>query len=310
MIHIACNIDDNYAMQCCTMLVSVMYNNQDEDICFHIISHDLSKDIKNKIQLHVGKFHQKVTFYNIPQKLYDSFPAIGNSHITIATYFRLFIGEILPDDIHKAIYLDCDLIVDGNLKDLWATNIDNHALAAVEDMWSGKDDCYKRLQYDRQYTYFNAGVLLLNLDYWRKNDLSRICASYMSEHKGELIFNDQDVLNAQLHNQKLLLPFYWNVQDGLLRRHKRIRPEMLSQVEKETRHPVIIHYTGHRKPWMHICLNPYRNLFFKYLDMTDWKGFRPHVPLSWKCKTILDTLLYTLRLKPKKYDTQLLDISE
>lgn len=303
MIHIACNIDDNYVMQCCTMLVSVMHNNQNEDICFHVISHALSKTAQQQICKHVASYGQQVVFYDINDTLMKGMSVDSSSHISIATYYRLFIAKVLPTSIHKLLYLDCDLVVDGNISTLWDIDITQYAVAAVEDMWSGKAENYERLNYSPQHTYFNAGVLVINLDKWREMDFAEKSIGYVASNQEKLVFYDQDVLNALLHDQKKLLPFRWNVQDGLLRRHRRIRPEMIAQVKEEIKHPVIIHYTGHRKPWMHICLNPFRDLFFKYVDMTDWKGFRPQIPFSWKCKTAVDKLLYTLYLKPKKYDT-------
>lgn len=67
MIHIACNIDNNYIMQCCTTLESIMYNNKNEQITFHIIAFQLSDEAKNMITNEVKKYHQTVFFINILQ---------------------------------------------------------------------------------------------------------------------------------------------------------------------------------------------------------------------------------------------------
>ena len=63
MIHIACNIDDNYIMQCCTTLVSVMYNNRNEQITFHIIAEKLSNEAKSMLTEEVEKYNQQIHFY-------------------------------------------------------------------------------------------------------------------------------------------------------------------------------------------------------------------------------------------------------
>lgn len=302
MIHIACNIDSNYVMQCCTTLVSVMYNNQDEQISFHIISNNMSQENKNAIRGEIKKFSQSVFFYDILSKDLSSYSIYGNSHISMATYYRLLVADILPKNIHKLIYLDCDLVVNGSIKEFWNIDVSRYAVAAVEDMWSGKLDNYTRLSYSQEFTYFNAGVLLINVDYWKQLDISHISMEYAQQHPDSLIFNDQDVLNALLHDKKLLIPFRWNIQDGFLRKKKRIRPQALPVLMEELKHPVIIHYTGHRKPWLYLCQHPYQSLFFKYLDMTRWKGIRPTIPLSWKIKVATDKILYALHLKAEKYD--------
>lgn len=301
-MHIACNIDNNYVMQCCTTLVSVLYNNRQENISFHIISDGLREEYKQKIIDQVEAYGQKVCFYDIDKKLQQGLPSFSSAHISIAAYYRLFVTEVLPKNLHKVLYLDCDLIVNTSIRTLMDINVDGYALAAVEDMWSARKDNYKRLGYDAQYTYFNSGVLIINLDYWRDCNCVQQSLAYIQENAENLIFNDQDVLNGLFHDQKLLLPFRWNIQDGFLRRKKKIRQQVIGSLREELKHPAIIHFTGHRKPWMHICLNPYKDLFFKYVDMTEWKGFRPHAPLSWKVKQVIDAILYTLHLKPQKYD--------
>lgn len=300
MIHIACNIDNNYIMQCCTTLESVMYNNKAEQITFHIIAFQLSDEAKNMITNEIKKYNQTVLFYQYTPK--STLPTFANAHISLAAYLRLFVADILPMNIHKVIYLDCDIIVNGAISDLWDINISEYALAAVEDMWSGKPFNYERLNYSFEFTYFNSGVLLINLDVWRSSHIGQASIEYATKHAEALIFNDQDILNALLHDKKLLIPFRWNVQDGFLRRKRRIRPQAIPSLLAELRHPIIIHYTGHRKPWLYHCQNPYKELYFKYQDMTAWRGIRPKIPASWRIKSVIDKTLYRLHLKCQKYD--------
>ena len=149
--------------------------------------------------------------------------------------------------------------------------------------------------------YFNSGVLLVNLDYWREEGLMSKALDYISKNGSKLVFYDQDVLNALLHDCKLFLPFRYNVQDGFLRRKRRIRPESIAALDQELLHPVIIHYTGGKKPWQYKSQHPYKGLYFHYLDLTPWKGERPVVPFSYKLKRVFDQLLYFMRLARPKY---------
>lgn len=300
MIHIACNIDNNYIMQCCTTLESIMYNNKNEQITFHIIAFQLSDEAKNMITNEVKKYHQTVFFYQYTPSA--TLPTFTSAHISLAAYLRLFVADIIPENIHKIIYLDCDIIVNGEIRGLWDINIAEYAVAAVEDMWSGKLCYYERLNYSSKFTYFNSGVLLINLDVWRSSHIGQVSMEYAIKHASSLIFNDQDILNALLHDKKLLIPFRWNVQDGFLRRKRRIRPQAIPALLADLKHPIIIHYTGHRKPWLYLCQSPYQGLYLKYQDMTDWKGIRPKIPMSWKIKTVIDKTLYLFHLKLQKYD--------
>lgn len=101
--------------------------------------------------------------------------------------------------------------------------------------------------------------------------------------------------------QKQFLPFRYNVQDGFLRRKRRIRPTSIPLLDEELKHPVIIHYTGGKKPWQYKSQHPYKNLYFRYLDLTEWKGERPQVPFSYRIKQAIDKVLYALRLAKPKY---------
>lgn len=301
-MEIVFNIDENFIMQCCTTMVSIMHNNQKEPIHFHVISNGLTSASQSKIRDMAESYEKQVFFYVVDyDKLSDYELFDKQGHISMATYLRLFVSDILPAHLHKVIYLDCDLIVDGAIAELWNTDISGYALGVVEDMWSGMADNYVRLGYDAVYSYFNAGVMLVNLDYWREHKVSQASARYMAAHAGKLIFNDQDVLNGLFHDNKLFLPFRWNVQEGLVKRRRRIRPEAVAQLDEELKNPVIIHFTGGQKPWIYTCRNPYKCLFFKYLDMTPWKGLRPVPTLLWRLKMGLYSVLSALRLKPRKY---------
>lgn len=302
IIHVACNIDASYVKYCVVMLTSLFENNADSSFHIHVIASELPDDSKNILHDWIeGRYHQTLFVYETGNALLEGCSIYGESHISLATYYRIFLESILPRSINKVLYLDCDLIVNGSIKELWSTDITDYAAGCVEDMWSGKPDNYERLHYASSFSYFNAGVLLVNLEYWRNIQFQKVAEKYISEHMSELVFNDQDVLNALLHDKKLFLPFRYNVQDGFLRRKRRIRPEAIPDLEKELLHPVIVHYTGGKKPWQYKSQHPYKGLYFHYLDMTPWKGERPDVPFLYKVKRMVDRLLYALQLAKPKY---------
>ena len=301
IINIALNIDSKYVVPCCTMLCSIFENNKNKKFCIHIISEDLNDCVISDIEeLVESKYNQELFFYTIDSKSLNNFPQYKNSHISQAANCRLFIADILPSEVTKVLYLDCDLIVDSSLESLWETDMSDHPVAVVEDMWSGKDDNYVRLNYKKEYGYFNSGVMLINLAWWREKCISKVCIEYMREHDN-LKFVDQDILNGLLHDRRELLPLRWNVQDGFLRRKPKIRKLNIESLKSEIKNPAIIHFTGSRKPWDYDCLNPYRERYFHYLDMTKWKGTRPIMPIKFKLKLLLDNVLYFFYLKPHKY---------
>ncbi len=300
-IHIAFNIDDNYLKHCCVTLTSLFENNKEENIHVYILYMSLSEDSKHIIRhLIEAKYAQSVSFCELAHGIIDKFPLINNGHISASTYIRLFQAEILPKALNKVIYLDCDLIVEGKIIELWNTNVDNVALACVEDMWSGRMSNYERLQYSPEDAYFNAGVLLVNLEYWRQVNTGNLSIECIQRY-GNLRFFDQDILNILFHDNKKWLSLRWNIQDGFLKRKPQVRQEILEDVKTERFKKGIIHYTGGKKPWNYRCCSPFRNRYFHYLDMTQWAGERPAIPLKYKIKTLLNTILTKLRLKSAKH---------
>lgn len=299
--NIAINMDDRYIEHASAMLTSVFYNNPSMKFAIHVITAKLSEPVIEELrELVTGRYHQELYIYQLTEQQTSPFPEYVNSHISMAANYRLFVADILPKTVHTVLYLDCDLVVEAHLQPLFDLNLEGKAVAAVEDMWSGKEDNYQRLGYPRQYGYFNSGVMLISLDYWRSYELSKKFTDFLNTHP-HLLFVDQDILNGVLHEHWLSLPLEWNVQDGFLRRKCKIRKEYVDQAVAASKHPAILHFTGSRKPWDEDCMSPYRNEYFKYLDMTRYKGHRPVISEHWKRKLKTDRLLIRLHLKSRRY---------
>jgi lipopolysaccharide biosynthesis glycosyltransferase len=116
----------------------------------------------------------------------------------LATYFRILIPVILPETLEKVLYLDSDIVVRKNIIDLWRTDISNHPLGAVYDMFVDDIRIYNRLCFDVDQRYYNAGVLLMNLSYWRKRKIPEKCLAVIDSLSEKLKFLDQDLFNILL----------------------------------------------------------------------------------------------------------------
>lgn len=300
-MNIVCNIDDAYVKYCFVMLTSLFENNKGEKINIHIIAGYLNETNMQILKELSHKYDHEIFFYLVGEELLKNYPTYSQGHISLSAYLRIFTAQVLPTTIHKALYLDCDLIVCGPLHDLWNIEIPNVAIACVEDMWSGKQENYERLGYDKKYSYFNSGVLLMNLDYWREYNIIDQVVNYILMNGPKLVFYDQDALNAILYDKKKFIDFRWNMQDGFFRTKRKIRPEMTTVLDEELKRTIIIHYTGGKKPWDYKSKHPYKKEYFKYLDMTKWKGQRPSVPLSYRIKLFFDNLFILTRLAKPKY---------
>ena len=275
-MHIAICLDKDYVIPTGVLMYSACVNNQDMDIVFHIlIDESVTEKEQQDLRDIINKFEGKrVIFYPIKSMTALSFPLI-KKHLTRAAYYRLFLSDILPSTIEKVLYLDGDIIVRHSLLPLWNTDITNYAAGAVMDVCDGDIKIYNRLRYPYRKGYFNSGVLLINLRYWRDNNIVTEFTEYLNAYPERIMQEDQDVMNVVLQDKKLKLPVKYNLQTAFLTND----PfwdywKYESEVKMGIDDPVIVHYTSKWKPWYANLPfpHPYRNTFLKYQCQTKWKN--------------------------------------
>ena len=301
MIHIACCIDSNFTVHCAVTLVSVFENNPDNKFCVHIVAPSMPEKDQKSLKNLAGKYDNEVIFYFPPKNTLDSFYVKGSKRrFTSVIYYRCLLGDILPADLDKVLYLDCDIIVMDDLSEFWNIDIDKYAVACVEASFADRDDLYTRLQYDKKYSYFNAGILLINLKYWRDHYISDQCKEYFGKYPERIVMDDQDLLNVLLFDKKLFVPMKWNMQEGFYRYRMEKKVENLTEWKKALLNPSILHYTI-KKPWWYDCYHPLRGEYFKYLQMTEWKDCRPSDTLRNRIARELKRMTYTLKLRKPRF---------
>src|SRR5262245_42427578 len=128
-------------------------------------------------------------------------------HLNNVTYFRLLLPEVIPPDIDRVIYLDCDVLVQRDLSQLWAHALGEHALAAVQD--AGFSD-WAKLGLNPEAGYFNAGVVLLDLQAIRAQGLFRDALKFAKDHPARLTWSDQCALNHVFERRWPRLDKFWN----------------------------------------------------------------------------------------------------
>jgi len=288
MIHIAICTDDNYLIPVGVLMTSICENNS-QSITFHIVSLlPLKEKTKEAFQRITTQYKKDIRFYNKDLNKLNLLPEHQNgqlSHVSIAAYLRLFLGDILPQSLQKVLYLDCDMIVVDDITPIWETNISKAAIACVPDAVEGDITYINNLHYSPAYGYFNSGVLLINLNYWRENGLVDKFIKFIIENPEKLRTLDQDVLNGILYNSKINLPLRFNVQYHHFLKIPQISWELYEdQLAEAKKYPCIIHFTTPRKPWFYPCQHPLTHLFIKYKNMTEWKDVPSGKKLSFKSR--------------------------
>ena len=137
-MNIVCATDDNFVQHCTIMLTSLLLNNKGVNI--YLLTEGLKFENEKIIREQVEVLGGTLNVCFIDTSIVERFPMPADknlTHISRATYYRLLIPEILPLDVGKVIYLDCDIIVNGSLQELWDVNMAEYALAAVPQIGSG-----------------------------------------------------------------------------------------------------------------------------------------------------------------------------
>lgn len=299
---VACT-DKKFVMPTGVMIFSVCKNNLKGGTNFHIIIDEgVSPDDKIKLEDIVKAYNNNIFFYQVDSAFFKKLPALGKfAHVSQATYYRLCMADILPQNIDRVLYLDGDIIVRDSLAPLWDINMEGYAIAAVPSQGESNEKTYKRLGYSSALGYFNAGVLLVNLDYWRRNNVINEFICFIQKYPERIILHDQDVLNCVFNNKKLRLPIKYNFQHGFLF----VKPyynweKYKDEVEEARSNPVVVHYAG-GKPWAHTTdryPHPFRSLWFKYMSQTCWKDepIWESRPLTFRIKKIAGNILRKLGL--------------
>lgn len=285
-INILCATDINYVPYCGVMIASVFESNRSSRVNAYILT---DKPFPNsackRFDKLAKKYNNSINYLLIDDSFLEKFPIKGMDYWSIATYYRLYAAELLPSDVHRILYLDCDIIVQGNLRPLWELDMTNKAAAGVSDIFEYWGEFQKRLLYPVEAGYFNAGVLLINVDYWRENAVGQQCLNFLAHHYNLIEANDQDVLNAVLWDKKMSLPLTYNYQIQFKKRnfYQSFSEKMRQEVDTTTE-PVIIHYAAPQKPWNVMYYKmPFKQAWWKYKRKSPWWYLLPQLP---KRKTV------------------------
>lgn len=254
--------DDAYVPMLTTTIFSMLANassGRRYDVV--VLEKDISAEHKVLMRDFLGRFPNATLRFCDAGALVDGYDlTTNNAHISIETYYRFLIQEVLPF-YDKVLYLDSDLIVEGDVAELFDTDLGDSALGAVRDVDFAGNVSYrdgKRRAYAHEilgmadpYDYFQAGVLLLNTAAMRR--LHPVDEWLRLACNEQLIYNDQDVLNAECEGHVAYLDPSWNVMTDFAGRAEHVfsyAPARMFQAYQRARHdPRIVHYAGVEKPW-------------------------------------------------------------
>lgn len=245
-IIIVTSINDHFTHPLAVMLTSLLENNIPKNIMkIYIIDGEISDENKNFLRSLLNEYKIKPYFLTPDMTKVENFKI--SDRISLETYFKLQIPDLLNRKIDKVLYLDADTIIRKDISNLWNTNLRGYCLGAVEN--PNAEYRKEALSIPNEESYFNAGVLLLNLRRWRKLQISKVVHDFIRNNPDKIELHEQDALNAVLFRNWLKLDFTWNYQI------KRVDQINISD-------PAIVHFNGKKKPWNSSL--PYKEEYDKY----------------------------------------------
>ncbi|WP_085247741.1 glycosyltransferase family 8 protein [Gilliamella mensalis] len=280
-INIAYCTDSNYLEHVGVSITSIMLNNMQNNIHFHVFLYDVSPKEQHKLQ----EISPLITVYPISIDELNKYSDPQNSkikHINRSMYIRLSVPRLLHGKIDKFIYLDADTLCFSDISTILNINIDSVVCAVTQDSLDSENMAknQKRLELTSQ-SYFNSGFLYINVNNWMifdtENKANKIL---MSARKKHLIYPDQDALNIVLQHQVLFIDPSWNYLFT-----------WMDDKQKETFFynkeslPYIIHFTGARKMWYQEHTGLAQNIYRFYKHFTPWsnsplKSYKPKMRVN------------------------------
>ena len=290
-IRICMACDDKYAMHCASAVASMIDNHKSEEkLEFFIWNSAISKKSQSRLEKLGNTKVSSLKLINVNPLDFKNCPLPENMHFSLETYFRLKLPDFFPD-FDKVLYIDCDVTVLGDVKELWELDIAGVYAAVCEDIVPVEH----LREFIGDFANFNAGVMVINLKKWREDRISQKCFDFIEHHSEKIFFVDQDVLNSMLIPKINYFPRFWNLEYMPLN-------DVVSGLysEQEIR---LIHHISRMKPWNTPFGHIYADKYFKYLAKTPWwhhilllkagmiaKGVKKSILIylqNWNCKNRL-----------------------
>lgn len=272
-IQIVCTTDDTYIQHCTVMLASLFESNKDEQFNIYIITNIENTTNLQNLKTFLKHYSYPYSIITIDQGAIKNAPV--THHISIATYFRLFIPKVLPPELSRVLFLDADMVIRKSIRPLWETNLDEYTHAAT--IAAGMDDYPAEIGLPQNSFYFNAGMMLINLQAWRKHRVFERGCDLISHEARRLKWWDQDVLNLLLHNSWYPLDLTWNAQpfvysDSLSAEYSYWDRYQKFNYWEAKSDPAVVHFVGggNAKPWHYFCTHPFKQDYLNYLKVTPW----------------------------------------
>lgn len=240
----------------------------------YVVDDGIAPDDKRRVIESLPE-HASVHWIQPRRENFNGLPLWGRMPIT--TYDKIMVAELLPATVHRAIWLDCDMLVLADLAALWDRPFSGATTLAVQDSLvpfvSSRFGVggYDELRIDPATPYLNAGMMVIDVDAWRRRGVSRLALGYLKRYQKRVCFWDQEALNAVLAGNWNPLEPRWNWSANL----DRLARSSGNHRRSKSTEARLVHFSGNIKPWLINDGGTLDAAYFEMLDETAWTGWRP-----------------------------------
>ena len=289
--------DENYALPLAVTVRSTIRSLSRADrLDLYVIDGGISDASRHRLQS--SWLDSRVQIHWLTPDLSPLSGLAVSGHASRTNYARLMLPHWLPARLNRVLYLDSDLLIKRPLRHLWNEDVSNVACRACQDPAAPWMDCstmlrnysrcaprlaaehpvpnFRALNIHGSAAYFNSGVMLVNLRYWREHSIAERSIECLHRNRDHVLWWDQYALNVVLYRSWQPLDIRWNQGAHIYRYPCALEsPFDDATFGRLCRHPWIVHFSSHLKPWHPGDNHPYRLEFFRLLDQTSWRSWRP-----------------------------------
>lgn len=280
--HIVYSSDDKFAEILGVSLVSLYENSQDmDDIIIYILDSGITEDNKKKIESISMKYRRKTPVWILAKNICEELSMdVRVDRGSLSQYTRLFVSSDLPENLDRVLYLDCDIIVNQSISELWNLDLQGKTVAALMDAFS---QYYRgNINLKPNDIMFNSGVMLIDLRRWKKQKVEQRLLEFIVRKNGIIQQGDQGALNAVLSQDvycfeprfnSVTIFYDFSYNEMLIYRNPPIFYSK-EEVKMSTENPSIIHFTTSflsKRPWMSGCKHRYVDIWIKFKNMSPWR---------------------------------------
>ncbi len=273
-IHVAIGTDENYVDFALITLTSICAFHSGTPIHIHLMHENLAQTTIDRFRSYGDQIGFNVEPMPLSKTLFKGFPTLGDGRISPVIY-RLALPIMLPD-VTRLVFSDCDIIFLDDIEKLHSLDLHGNVLAAAPDR--AGQHVPRGVEHDlpEEAVYFNAGLMVLDLDKMRQADSFEKCRQLSLKHEGHISMIDQTLLNMLFWNRYERLPQRWNLINSVYRNLPLPGTYTVEETIEAIRNPGAVHFTGHHKPWLFwkTTHHPYAERFWHFAlktPISPWK---------------------------------------